>query len=311
MAAQGSRGTCPLLPSLAEATHLHLLLVLLGAAAPHLLHQPREQVVCAEGAAGDLVAALRAGRDVGAAIPVCLDAALAEVVHAVQHDGLAEELAADGTGQLLPQAPVLAPAGHPCGHTGPTLSFLPPPHANPHPSGLGRTSASPALRGRVWLPDLGREAQDLPRCCTGCMHRWKSPHYGAAPAEGHSLCRVKTFNLPSLQQNCSVRLIGPSLVSPGATRPEGCQHPPTSRAAPGPTQHRCCRVRYSFGSKVRTARSPGRSPGPPSSRGPHRATPLSLVWSSHTQPSPVPRLSHLRPSELRTPATLRPAPPAD
>lgn len=99
------------------------MLVLHRAAAPHLLHQPRQQVVGAESAAGELAAALGAGGDAGASRPVALDAGLAEVVHAVQHDGLAEELAADGTCQLLPQAPVLAPAGHPCWHIGPTVSW--------------------------------------------------------------------------------------------------------------------------------------------------------------------------------------------
>lgn len=99
----------------------------------------------AESPAGELAAALGTGGDTGAALPVALDAGLAEVVHAVQHDRLAEELAADGTGQLLPQAPVLAPAGHPCWHTGPTMTFLPPPPPNPLCSGLGQSSPLPTL----------------------------------------------------------------------------------------------------------------------------------------------------------------------
>lgn len=119
MAAQGSCGTCPLVPSLAGGTHLHLVPVLPGAAAPHLVHQPGQQVVRAEGAAGAAAAALRARGAAGTAVPVAQDAAPAVVVHAVQHDGLAEQLAADGTGQLLPQAALLAAAGHPCGHTVP------------------------------------------------------------------------------------------------------------------------------------------------------------------------------------------------
>ena len=110
----------PFSPSRAEATHLHLVPVFRRAAAPHLLHQPREQVVGAERPAGELSAALGAGGDTGAALPIALDAGLAEVVHAVQHDWLPEELAADGTCQLLPQAPVLAPASHPCWHMGPS-----------------------------------------------------------------------------------------------------------------------------------------------------------------------------------------------
>lgn len=221
----------PFSPRRAEATHLHLVPVLRGAAAPHLLHQPRQQVVGAESPAGELTAALGAGGDAGAALPVALDAGLAEVVHAVQHDGLAEELVADGTRQLLPQAAVLAPAGHPCWHTGPTLSFLPPPSQNPVPSGLEQTPASPhaglcwVLWGRVWLPDLVRKAQDLPRCCTGRIQSWKAPNggnYREVPAKGHSHCRRTTFSFPLLQQDYSQCLTGTGRVS--LTGPQGRGH---------------------------------------------------------------------------------------
>lgn len=199
VAAQGSGGTCPLLPSLAEATHLHLLLVLLGAAAPHLLHQPREQVVRTEIAAGELAAALRAGGDLGAAVPVLLDAALAEVVHAVQHDGLAEELAADGTGQLLPQAPVLAPAGHPCWHTAPTLSFLPPPpHTNAVPLDWAGLLPSCGLgQGLVTRPWRGWEGGPGPAQLLYWVHAaLENPELQSSPERGSLPLHGNNFQFP-------------------------------------------------------------------------------------------------------------------
>jgi len=118
----------PLPPSF--GAHLHVVPVLLGAAEPHLLHQPGQQVVRAEGRPGELPTALRARGDAGAAGPVALDAGLAVVVHAVQHDGLAEQLAADGTRQLLPQAVLRAARCHrrkpDAAHRGPSLPSGPP-----------------------------------------------------------------------------------------------------------------------------------------------------------------------------------------
>lgn len=86
---------------------------------PDLLHQGCHQVVGLEVLGLELLAALRAAdRDLGPP-PVPADAGSAEVVHAGQHDRVPEEVAADGAGQVLPQA---ASGGRGSGH-GPVRSW--------------------------------------------------------------------------------------------------------------------------------------------------------------------------------------------
>lgn len=52
----------------------------------------------------ELLAALRAADGSQSSPPVPGDAGFAEMVHAGEHDGLPEQITADGTRQVLPQA---------------------------------------------------------------------------------------------------------------------------------------------------------------------------------------------------------------
>ncbi|KAF7249253.1 putative RNA-directed DNA polymerase from transposon BS, partial [Varanus komodoensis] len=101
---------CPLLPFL---KHLHSNRLpqkekQKGGTPANCFHYSRNKVLGAEGAAGELSPTLGAGGNFRATVPIALDALLAEVVHAVQHDRVPEEIEADGAGQLLPKALLLA-----------------------------------------------------------------------------------------------------------------------------------------------------------------------------------------------------------
>lgn len=71
---------------------------------PDLLHHGRHKVVGLELFGAELLAALRAADGPLGSPPVAGDAGFTKVVHAGQHDGLPEQVAADGTRQVLSQA---------------------------------------------------------------------------------------------------------------------------------------------------------------------------------------------------------------
>lgn len=71
---------------------------------PDLLHQGRHQVVGLKVLGLELLATLRAADWPLGSPPVAANAGFAEVVHARQHDGIPEEVAADGAGQVFSQA---------------------------------------------------------------------------------------------------------------------------------------------------------------------------------------------------------------
>ena len=85
-------------------THLQVLDVRVRGGDPDLLHHGSDQVVGLKLPAGEHLAALRAGHGPLGSPPVPGDAGSAEVVHAVQHDRVAEQVAAYGAGQILSQA---------------------------------------------------------------------------------------------------------------------------------------------------------------------------------------------------------------
>lgn len=94
-------------------THLQVFDVRVGERGPDLLHQGRHQVVGLKVLGVKLLATLRAADGALGSPPVAGDAGSAEVVHAGQHDGLPEEVAADGAGQVFSQA---ASGGRGSGH---------------------------------------------------------------------------------------------------------------------------------------------------------------------------------------------------
>lgn len=71
---------------------------------PDLLHQGCHEVVGLKVLGLELLATLRAADWPLGSPPVAADAGFAEVVHAGQHDGVPEEVAADGAGQVFSHA---------------------------------------------------------------------------------------------------------------------------------------------------------------------------------------------------------------
>lgn len=84
--------------------HLQVLGVRVRERGPDLLHHGRHQVVGLKVFGVKLFATLRAADGPLRPPPVAGDADTAEVVHARQHDGLPEEVAADGAGQVFSEA---------------------------------------------------------------------------------------------------------------------------------------------------------------------------------------------------------------
>lgn len=80
---------------------------------PNLLHQGRHKVVGLKVLGFKLLATLRTADWPLGSSPVAADTGFAEVVHAGQHDGIPEEVAADGAGQVFSQA---ASGGRGSGH---------------------------------------------------------------------------------------------------------------------------------------------------------------------------------------------------
>lgn len=87
-----------------KRAHLQVLNVCFGRAGPNFLHHGRNQVVSLKHFGAEGFAALGAGDRSLNAPPIPGDARFAEMVHAGQHYGVTEKVAAYSAGQVVPQA---------------------------------------------------------------------------------------------------------------------------------------------------------------------------------------------------------------